>query len=1066
MGKARCKYVDHCEPTPAKRRKKNDSNAVPAFTLRRTRTGRLGQRREALEEEAAASSLGESTTGIQEIQADVDGGTWEDIENGGGVDAAVRSVGDSKEKRYKSKSSAKGTIHVKLNKWLPYRQKYLDEILRHNGRLCAGTSNLCRECSVEDGSIKCKDCYCRGLLCPTCVVKSHRYMPFHRLEVWNGDFFEKTSLRALGLRVQLGHDAFDMCSCGEASLPFVQLLRAGLFPATIDRPRTAFTFDMLDTFHELTLQGKTNAYDFYKSTLRRTDNGKPATVYRYNEFAFVVRLWRHLTMLKRGGRGHDPRGVDATSQGELAVECPACPQPGRNLPPDWRDAPPNRKWLYKLFLAVDANFKLKQKDRSFKDIELAPGWVYFVEEDTYQRIIATIVDEIETNTCRSEHNAIVMANIRNILGYQTNGTGAVLCGRHSLVRRNGVADLSKGEKYASMDYIVLSTLVKTAVSELLISYDIGCQWSKKLASRIKDFPQQMQLDIDNVNVRTVVPKFHLPAHGVSCQTKFSLNFIPYVGRTYGEGVESEWAHINGTATSTREMAPAVRHETLNDHWSSWNWQKWLHFGSYFNRKLREALKWRVAHEEYFVSLTKSVPNETVTKWEAMIVAWNLDQTKPDPYEEPTVEMTLNDVRLEFANEDAADAREALQTQHAIMERSFISMGIDLEERQRAFRLRTKSQNPRTSASAASHQGTRNTLHRQILQWRTAQDIYMPGVAVQRMQIPISSKEPVEDRPSGAPTVDIATDGTIISAENLVLNLPSSVPALANKSLQLMEGKLRVAQADDALETIRRLRRIITGVHAFKNLQVNGTGNKPNTRMHTLFQRYQTKIKLAVDRYRCARAALLALDKDVTKKLDPKEEWGQRFQELKDADVRGPGRNDDQHKKLGEGRTVPSWIWAQARSCPDRSLGEFGESVRVEWAKAKARVLRWEEEIILLSEEMRRVLVFLTWKADDWLSHRGKRDDLSDDTRSGVDAYAAKQAAIMKRLAFGFAREWIPLLRKLNPVPNWVKTYHLNVSEGNEIDDKSSSEDDNSLDFSDDADDDSGGDDELEYGDLL
>ncbi|KAH8101661.1 hypothetical protein DFH11DRAFT_1523480 [Phellopilus nigrolimitatus] len=774
------------------------------------------------------------------------------------------------------------------------------------------------------------------------------------------------------------------------------------------------------------MQGKTNAYDFYRSTLRRTDNGKPTATYKYNEFAFVVRLWRHLTMLKRGGRGHDPRGVDATSQGELAVECPACPQPGRNLPLDWRDAPPSRKWLYKLFLAVDANFKLKLKERGLKDIELAPGWVYFVEEDAYQKIIATIVDETEDNTCRSQHNAIVMANIRNILGYQTNGTGAVLCGRHSLVRHNGVADLSKGEKYASMDYIILSTLVETTVSELLISYDIGCQWSKNFAARIENFPQEMRLDVNNVNMRTVVPKFHLPAHGVSCQTKFSLNFVPWVGHTYGEGVESEWAHINGTATSTREMAPAVRHETLNDHWSSWNWQKWLNFGSYFDRKLREALKWRAAHEEYFASLTKSVPNETTAEWEAMILAWDSDQTKPDPYEEPVIEMTLNDVRLEFANEDAAESREALPAQHAITERAFISIGIDLEERQHAFRIKTKSKNPRTSASAADHQGIRNSLYRQILQWRTAQDVYMPGVAARCMQIPISSKEPVEDRPSGAPIVDVGKDGTIINAEDLALNLPSSVPELASKSLQLKEGRLRIAQADNALATIRRLRRVITGVNAFKSLQVNGTGNRPNTRMHALFQRYQVKIKLAVDRYRRTREALLALDNDVIKKLDPEGEWHQRFRELKDVDVRGPGRNDDQHKKLGEGRTVPSWIWAQARGSPDRSLGEFGKSVRVEWAKAKARVRRWKEEIILLSEEMRRVLAFLAWKADDWLSRRGKRDDLTNDARSGVDAYAAKQAAIMKRLAFGFAREWIPLLRQLNPMPDWVKTYQLNV----------------------------------------
>jgi len=45
-------------------------------------------------------------------------------------------------------------------------------------------------------------------------------------------------------------------------------------------------------------------------------------------------------MLKRAGRGQDPEGAGATAQGELAVECPACPHPGRNLPDDWRKPGP------------------------------------------------------------------------------------------------------------------------------------------------------------------------------------------------------------------------------------------------------------------------------------------------------------------------------------------------------------------------------------------------------------------------------------------------------------------------------------------------------------------------------------------------------------------------------------------------------------------------------------------------------------------------------------------------------------------------------------------------------
>lgn len=115
---------------------------------------------------------------------------------------------------------------------------------------------------------------------------------------WNGRFFDKDSLQNLGFRYQLGHSGapcpcpqpgpknfvifdtsgphsitIDYCQCGdETSSNWTQLLREQWFPATLSRPQTVFTFDCLETFHELTLQGKTNLYDYYHTLLRRSDN--------------------------------------------------------------------------------------------------------------------------------------------------------------------------------------------------------------------------------------------------------------------------------------------------------------------------------------------------------------------------------------------------------------------------------------------------------------------------------------------------------------------------------------------------------------------------------------------------------------------------------------------------------------------------------------------------------------------------------------------------------------------------------------------------------------------------
>lgn len=52
----------------------------------------------------------------------------------------------------------------------------------------------------------------------------------------------------------------------------------------------------------------------------------------------MTREWRHLKMMKRAGRGHDLDGLSGTPAGVCAVECPACPLPGKNLPPDYDKA--------------------------------------------------------------------------------------------------------------------------------------------------------------------------------------------------------------------------------------------------------------------------------------------------------------------------------------------------------------------------------------------------------------------------------------------------------------------------------------------------------------------------------------------------------------------------------------------------------------------------------------------------------------------------------------------------------------------------------------------------------
>ncbi|EDR02658.1 uncharacterized protein LACBIDRAFT_308173 [Laccaria bicolor S238N-H82] len=328
----------------------------------------------------------------------------------GGTPSA-KTTAKAKRKRYTTNTD-------RLTEWLKFRETFLDEALRHDGLGDFLRHMSCSNCGKKDGTIKCKDCGDGGMLkCLDRTVDAHCRHPLHCIERWNSAFFEKVSLQSLGLYYQLGHSGvpcpcpqpgpknfliFDVssphyvtinyCHCqDEPSSNWVQLLRESWFPATLQRLQTIFTFRCLETFHKLTLQGKTNLYDYYHTLLRLSDNANlSAPIYQYPEIHRVFRMWRNLMALKRASRGHDPDGVSGTSQGGLMVECPACPHPEQNLPDGWERAGP-LLFLYALFIAVDGNFKLKGKERNLKDVELMPGWGAYVLEDEYQKHLANYI---------------------------------------------------------------------------------------------------------------------------------------------------------------------------------------------------------------------------------------------------------------------------------------------------------------------------------------------------------------------------------------------------------------------------------------------------------------------------------------------------------------------------------------------------------------------------------------------------------------------------------------------------------------------------------------------------
>jgi hypothetical protein len=109
---------------------------------------------------------------------------------------------------------------------------------------------------------------------------------------------------------------------------------------------------------------------------------------------------------------------------------------------------------------------------------------------------------------------------------------------------------------------------------------------------------------------------------------------------------------------------------------------------------------------------------------------------------------------------------------------------------------------------------------------------------------------------------------------------------------------------------------------------------------------------------------------------------------------------DRRDGTGETHRTLSWIWTTKSRTP-KDDDEIDEVLRSEWAKSRARANRCKEEVLLLKEEMRRVLVFLEWKHDWWLQWQSLREGLPLELGEGLRAFSLGQADLQKGLASHF-----------------------------------------------------------------
>ncbi|KAJ7093629.1 hypothetical protein C8R43DRAFT_908083 [Mycena crocata] len=944
----------------------------------------------------------------------------------------------AKRKRYASSDDTMG-------QWVEHDQFFLEWLLRRDGlgnNVYEPACSLCGKAHTAQRRLfRCAQCG-EFLQCHECVKARHQLTPLHAVREWNGEFWTEAQLAGssvdphsglvgVGLVYQIGHHGMpcpkpepvrtmvvldvsgiftlDFCYCGceesQWTNPLGQLLGNAWYPATTVDPATCATFQVLELFRMLNVVGNVNVHDFIGSLERLTDPLRLLKIPdRYKAFGRMGRQWGYLMRGKRAGRGHVENGLRTTAAGGLAVDCWPCPQDG-NLPEGWQDVAPEYRFLYMLILALDANFRLKNRLRAneHQDPSLGAGLTYFVEPTEYKKHLKNYVAEKDVSSCIA-FAALLQKETRLTTGLRVSGVGGCVCARHGVVRPLGIGDLQKGERYANMDYIFLSALAGVSILCLAISYDIACQWKINLPGRAKKILESTSIttNLDDFEIQFALPVWHAVAHEISCQSQNSLSYAVGVGRTDGEGIERTWAVLNPIAYSTKEMGDGARHDSIENKIDHLNFEKNIGQGNTLLRKLIVAIAERDKQVADFKEVDGSLRSKLRRDWEKLVDAWLKDKTQPNPYciaggKRPSETAVLQELK-EAEAEEAREGRTPMSSTRSTAS-AFLKAGLQLEEAQRRIKAEVKGVTLVTADRSSQIQELRISLFKKLRTFERLQEVFMPGVADLR-----EAEEAARNKELAPP-----------KAEDIKLWLPS---ALSNEQRRLacrrglteMETKLRSAQCADALETLRS--RLHAQNHLIQWRNSNSTGQRAATRSATLIGRVGDRIARVAGKYRDARVALMALKGELFApqyKLLLPSDMNVNVEEEGDEKARKAlGRLGSSRRARNEPNAKPkkfSWIWT-AGGGPGEDSEAVHESVRVEWCKARARRDRWVEEVKMLREEMKRVLRILRTKQVLWRGRAVARgQEVDAQLTAGCRAYALRQAACHSRVQTAFHVGW-------------------------------------------------------------
>ncbi|THH17285.1 hypothetical protein EW146_g3490 [Bondarzewia mesenterica] len=423
--------------------------------------------------------------------------------------------------------------------------------------------------------------------------------------------------------------------------------------------------------------------------------------------------------------------------------------------------------------------------------------------------------------------------------------------------------------------------------------------------------------------------WHIHGHQDQCFCRFYPGFIKGVALVDGKIIETLWAPLNQISGSTRTMATSHRRETLDAHMADSNWKKWICMNAML------IAEWTLQEEAAFAS--RDSHSERLDIYD--VAKAKSEQRHSDSL--PSVDHVAVPGRAAYQlNLTELEKENRQDLLHGTA--AWLSTGLKIQEAQYVYsdciRIR-RSKSDRISLMARVHRLSRRASAEALLEiedaWR-----WLEARIAKFHQDAVTYVSEIEDPGEWQDLpADVHLDPVLDSEDD------ASEPEVAQDVAKSQRKKTRAWNEVTALE-----------------------GN----------------VREYAQIYSACRLTMLHLEAD--------DDILTMYKELNPEHLKASTAISNPSKP-GYRKMSLAWFWNMDVDRDTEGNGWMEEFYRVHWLRAKALRDRWQEQVMLLAQEMEWMVHSFKTKADTWGS---LMESFDIGKHPGHHAYAARQQAMWNR----------------------------------------------------------------------